>query len=339
MQDSPRGGRRRQWRAVAIARLIEILLAPRGWRFSLLLAAALVGLSTVVRLWAHGFLGDNATYATYYWAVSLSAIVGGLRPAAIALVLSNLAVWWFFVEPHYTFAPLDAADAAQMAFFNATECLEAAFALALRGALRRLRARDRQLSLVAAELNHRVKNNLAIVISLVAQTARFTRDIPDFVSRLTPRIKALSKCNELITREHWGEVPLREIVATTLRPLAAAARVSIDGAPEDLAVSSRAAVSLSLIIHELATNAGKYGALSDEDGRLKVGWRRLDSAHGQLDWTETTTFATPPPGSSGFGTTLIRRLSGADLGGEATIDYGANGLHALIRFSLSGATA
>lgn len=324
---------------MSISYAIDLLMTPRGWRYSLLLSAVLVGISTLIRALADQFLIGDGTYITFYWAVTLSAFLGGPLAAAVSLVASGLIGWTFFAETDEALRPRDTSDPAQLLVFTVSSCVEAGFALMFRRALLQLRARDRELTLVAAELNHRVKNNLAIITSLARQTAKFTRDIPDFLCKFTARVQALSKCNEIITRKHWGDVPLSEIVTTALRPMPTFDRVAVHGTPDDLEIAPRAAVSLSLIVHELATNAAKYGALSTEGGRLEVGWRRLDSAHGLLDWSEITTSPTAPPTATGFGTLLIRRLASCDLGGDAEIDYQPNGVHAVIRFALRGATA
>lgn len=324
---------------MTIGHVIDLVMAPRGWRYSLVISAVLVGMSTLLRALTDQFLVGDGTYITFYWAVTLSAFLGGLPAAAAALVASDLIGWAFFAETHETFFPRDASDPVQLLVFNLSALVEAGFALMFRRALLKLRARDRELTLVAAELNHRVKNNLAIITSLARQTAKFAKDIPDFLCKFTARVQALSKCNEIITRKHWGDVPLSEIVTTALRPMAGVDRVAVHGAPDDLEVAPRAAVSLSLVVHELATNAAKYGALSAEGGRLEIEWRRLDAAHGLLDWSEVTTTPTGPPSATGFGTVLIQRLARCDLGGDAQIDYGPNGVHAVIRFALRGATA
>lgn len=192
------------------------------------------------------------------------------------------------------------------------------------------RENETRLRLMMDELNHRVKNNLATMVSIAAQTAKACQDIPDFLGRFTGRIQALSQSNELLTHTSWRDVELKAVLASALRPFAAGA-VSMRG-PEALKVDARVAVALSLVLHELGTNAIKYGAFSADGGRLEVAWRTVDAAHAEIVWTETSVRPVTAPAVSGFGTKLIRRLAAADLGGDAKLSFEPGGVAATIRF-------
>jgi two-component sensor histidine kinase len=190
------------------------------------------------------------------------------------------------------------------------------------------------------ELNHRVKNNLATVLSLAMQTAKSAEDVKTFQKVFTGRIQALSRINELLTRRAWTKVPVRDVLATTLRPYADAGSVQVGGSPEDLCVSARAAVSLSLVVHEMAAGAARAGALAGGDGgTVEVTWSEPDPEHGALEWTERSNRLATSREDLDGGSRLIERLASGDLGGSAELDFRPEGLRATISFALAGATA
>jgi PAS domain S-box-containing protein len=199
-------------------------------------------------------------------------------------------------------------------------------------------AQDRQ-RLLLEELNHRVKNTLATVQSLAHQTARHSTDIVDFNRAFQSRLQAMSKTHELLTRERWEGASLREILENELKPytFSDGSRVVMDGPP--LRLNAASVVSLALVIHELATNAAKYGALS-AGGQVEVVWTAEDPASGgcvELVWRETGGPPVTPPAHRGFGSKLIERVVGGDLGGRAEVDYRAEGLQARLAFRLAAA--
>jgi PAS domain S-box-containing protein len=183
---------------------------------------------------------------------------------------------------------------------------------------------ERYRELLIAELNHRVKNTLAVVQSLAHQT--FSRGIeplhaiPAFEARLT----ALAAAHNLLTRENWEAAALRDLVAEVVMLFSSGKQFEVVEGPE-VRLPPRQAVSLTLALHELATNAQKYGALSSEKGLVLVRWRATDEKL-QLEWVE---HGGPPvvlPTRTGFGTRLLKRALAADLGGRVEIDFRPEGL-------------
>ncbi|WP_064707358.1 PAS domain-containing sensor histidine kinase [Rhizobium bangladeshense] len=183
----------------------------------------------------------------------------------------------------------------------------------------RKRAESRQKTLID-ELNHRVKNMLATVQSLSGQTARYADDLDDFLRRFEDRLLALSRAHDLLTKRHWEDAPLDSLAREVLMPLAgeAAGRIKVHGPPA--ALNSRTALSLTMALNELATNAIKYGALSSEAGWLSLTWRLQGEAGAQprimLEWHEHDGPPVRPPTRRGFGTRLMERCIERDLGGE-----------------------
>lgn len=191
-----------------------------------------------------------------------------------------------------------------------------------------LRESDQHLRLMVNELNHRVKNTLATVQSIVAQTLR-EHEGPGGADAITSRLIALSRAHDMLTDEHWAGADLHEIIKATTDPyrLHDQSRVEIKG-PE-LKTPPRLALTLALAFHELATNAVKYGALSDQDGRVRITWsltKAGDRTRLDLMWRETGGPAVTEPTRRGFGTRLIERSLAAEADGHAELTFDPRGL-------------
>jgi PAS domain S-box-containing protein len=196
---------------------------------------------------------------------------------------------------------------------------------------------DRQKKLLLNELNHRVKNTLSTVQALVTQTARSCSTAAEFQSRFEPRLLALSTAHDRLTRNEWLGVRLVEIVEEELGVHRTPGRELVaDGPP--LVLSPRTSLSLSLALHELATNAAKYGALSVGEGAVQVTWEVEDGEGApalKLVWRESGGPAVAPPNNFGFGTRLLK-VTAAELGGEIDTDFAPTGLVWALRFPLKG---
>jgi light-regulated signal transduction histidine kinase (bacteriophytochrome) len=176
------------------------------------------------------------------------------------------------------------------------------------------------------ELNHRVKNILAVIKSLVGHPVQEGRDLADYVASLKGRIQALALAHDQIARGGDGG-SLRELLEAELTPYRdRAAEIGFDG-PE-LWLDGRAFSVMALVLHELSTNAAKYGALSSSAGRLNVTWRLTADGDCELIWQESHGPKVAPPTREGFGTVLISRSVPYDLGGESTVEYAAGGVRA-----------
>jgi two-component sensor histidine kinase len=196
----------------------------------------------------------------------------------------------------------------------------------------------RQLMLTAAigtvlldELNHRVKNTLQTVQSIAAQTFRHAKDIPDALQKFDGRIVAMGRANELLSEERWRNADMADLVDSALEPFRGKDRQRVHASGPNLPVAAPSAVMISMMLHELATNAAKYGALSNDTGEVFVDWRELGEGSGtrvQLIWRETGgPSVAAAPERKGFGTTLIQRGLTAQFGGKADIEFAPDGLH------------
>ena len=184
---------------------------------------------------------------------------------------------------------------------------------------------ERLQRLLVHELNHRVKNILATVQAIARQT--FSSGQWDNTARETfeARLLALSKAHDLLTRENWGGADLSQVVAEALAPYHRD-RFEIGG--PDVRVIPRMALALTLALHELATNAAKYGALSVPTGRIAVLWqvRPGDPPHLIFRWQERGGPLVSPPTQKGFGSRLIERSLALELAGEVKITYDPAGV-------------
>lgn len=179
-----------------------------------------------------------------------------------------------------------------------------------------------------AEMDHRVKNVLAAVQSLAAQSARRTTSTEGFLSAFAGRLKAMASAHELLTATRWRGASLADIAAAELGGLAPG-QARWEG--PDLILTPRAANAVSLALHELATNAVKYGALSVETGRVEVIWEATPDGGFAVRWAETGGPPVAPPDRRGFGSTLLDRVTGRELGGEGRVEYRADGVRAVMR--------
>lgn len=184
----------------------------------------------------------------------------------------------------------------------------------------RLRAERREL--VVGELRHRISNMFAVISSLITTTARSHQDVGAYRDAVLGRIHAFAATQMELARKEWSSLGLRDLLEFELRPYTEGRNVALEG--QDLSLQPTAAESLAMVVHELATNAAKYGALSQPDARLDIRWRLSVDAAGEarlvLDWIERGGPPVTPPKRRGFGSTVIESCA-RTLGGTARFDY------------------
>ncbi|MBV9509079.1 MAG: PAS domain-containing protein, partial [Caulobacteraceae bacterium] len=188
---------------------------------------------------------------------------------------------------------------------------------------------EQHLRLVVNELNHRVKNNLAMTQAIAAQTFRSAENLAQAQADFLARILALALANDLLTGERWVGVSLQGVIEQALKPhWPDAGRCSIQGPP--LQLSPKTALALSMAMHELATNAHKHGAWSSGAGQVDVAWTLDKAAEGaeqlHLQWRESGGPPVAPPLRRGFGSRLIERGLAGEMGGEVTMAFEPDGL-------------
>jgi len=188
-----------------------------------------------------------------------------------------------------------------------------------------------QSRMLIDELNHRVKNTLATVQSIVWQALRTNTDPAVIRASIESRLSALSRSHDLLTRENWKSAGLLDLVHNALEPFGVsggrAARIAIKG--ENIRFPPQAALALGIAFNELATNAMKYGSLSNERGSVLIEWKIERTSEGRrliLHWQEKDGPPVTPPSHRGFGSSVIERGLAHELQGTAHLDYRPDGL-------------
>jgi PAS domain S-box-containing protein len=184
--------------------------------------------------------------------------------------------------------------------------------------------REEQVHLLMSEVNHRANNMLSLVQAIAQQTA--AREPTDFVERFNERIQALAANQNLLVRNEWRGVDVDELVHTQLSPFAdlIGSRIAVDG--PKLRLSTTAAQAIGLVLHELATNACKYGALSTEAGQVEIRWEVAEDDTFAMSWTERNGPLVSAPTRRGFGTVVMEAMMGYSVAGAVDLDYAPSGL-------------
>jgi PAS domain S-box-containing protein len=186
---------------------------------------------------------------------------------------------------------------------------------------------EEQRETLVAELDHRIKNVLAAVQSLAAQSARNASSLEGFLKTFAGRLKSMASAHQLLTATRWRGAGMHNIAAAELGGMAPG-QTRWEG--PDIVLTPRAANALSLALHELATNAIKFGSLSTETGRVDVTWRQTEDGGLELHWLESHGPAVVPPSRLGFGSTLLEKVTGRELGGSVRVGYPAEGVRAVL---------
>jgi PAS domain S-box-containing protein len=187
----------------------------------------------------------------------------------------------------------------------------------------RKRAED-QVRLLMCEANHRIKNMLSLVQVVARQTA--ARDPEGFVGRFTERLQALAANQDLMVRHEWQGTDVEDLVRAQLAPFVdlIGSRIILWGAKLHLSAAATQAIGLAL--HELATNASKYGALSADTGCVDIRWEVIDDHTFTMGWTEREGPSVSPPQRRGFGATVTEAMAESSVGGTVNLDYGPSGV-------------
>ncbi len=286
----------------------------------------------VIRLALRQALGDELPFITFFPLLLLAGIWGGrgggLGAAAISTLLAAI-----FLLPHDGNMPKAIWS---MASFVVSGGLLALGGSVLSDTVRDLRENERRLNrtgeelrTLVKELNHRSKNGLAVIMSIVSQSARKATSAADAARIINGRLNAMASAQDELTASHTGAVKIQTLLVKTLSPFGLEC-FDISGNAPAAQVDSDTAPGLALLIHELATNAVKYGALSVADGRVSI-QMAVDGVRAELSWVER---GGPIPGEvsqSGFGTRLLVAAL-ANCGGSASRRFEPTGIVCEISF-------
>lgn len=192
-------------------------------------------------------------------------------------------------------------------------------------AIEQAKKREDRITLLVREITHRVKNQMSVMASMARQSGRNAASVADFQKAFSNRIMALSRSHDLVFADA-GEARLRNLVEAQLAPFAGSGRLRISG-PEIL-IDPQATQYLGMALHELATNAVKYGALSKEGGQVEISWDvpRVDAANVlRIAWRESGGPEVAQPPSEGFGTVVLDKIVGSALGGQTSFTLERSG--------------
>jgi two-component sensor histidine kinase len=264
---------------------------------------------------------------------ALFAVVAWLGAALLAAVVLSASISRAIANTARVGEALEAGREVPIAPSFVTEIDEVRSYLAA-AAAERIR-KDQRMQLLLREAAHRARNQLALAVSLVGLSARNADSVADLKENLTGRMLALGRSIEAVTGKELDAAPLRALIMAQLEPFVdeSGDRLALRGGV--VAIPEKTVQSLSLVLHELATNASKYGAWSRPEGKVDIAWAAADGVL-TLDWTETGALAAVPE-RQGFGTTLVDTLIGRGLGGTIERRFGEAGFSCRITVPLDHA--
>jgi two-component sensor histidine kinase len=268
-------------------------------------AYAFSTLCVVVATLLHWSIGlfirpDAQVFTTFYPAVLFAALIGGAGAGIYAAISSGTIAWWAFLPPHFAFFPLTSEDAVGLLIYLFASLLIVWAANHYRQLTRRLEDEEKFRKLTVEELAHRLKNKIATIQSII----RFQlRDDPHTREAITGRLAALSATDDLIVKTQGQGARLRDILFAELGPYEAS-RIATAGPVVFL--SPKLATTMALLVHELATNSAKYGALSSKTGQVAICWS-LSGKCFNFEWRESGGPMVVNPVRSGFGMRLLSR--------------------------------
>ena len=271
----------------------------QAWWYGAALTLVCVGLATVLR----SLLGNAATdvpFVTYYPAMMVCTLLAGWRYGVAATILSVAIVDFLFIRPSFAFTT-DARTMVTGVLFVLSCFIIVAIAQTLRRTFLELERTNERVRFLNRELRHRVRNTLAVVQALAEQSARSRPD--DFLPALTSRLRAMAEAHDVLSRGDGGTCHLEAVVEKACRPFSNDGNITLQG--PSCCLPGDTCVPLTLAIHELYTNAVKYGALSQPGGKVFVTWDEREDGRAQVVWEEAGGPAVFPPKRKGLGTILL----------------------------------
>lgn len=270
-------------------------------------ATLLVVIASLAR-WGLAFLGqDIFAFATYYPAVLFATYLGGFAVGSFAAILGGAIAWWAFMPPYFAFFPLTRGEETRLLayLFSCALLIWGAdsyrrLAVSNRSIADRLQDEENLRKLAVEELAHRLKNKIATIQSIISYQLR---DQPGLRDNIINRLVALSATDDLIMATQGRGASIHALLTTELGPYELS-RISMEG--PDFVLPPNLALTITLLVHELATNAAKYGALSRSIGKLSICWSITDEIL-NLEWRESGGPLVAQPTHRGFGLRLLSR--------------------------------
>lgn len=308
----------------------RLLAGPPNFAWTLALATAFVVAPTLVRLAVDGVIAGT-TFSTYYPFVLMAAVVIGWRGGIGVALISALVANYLFMEPRYQLFA-NSGDFIGVLFFMLSCLMMVALVHALRRTLldmesgrEREAALNSQMKHLNGELQHRVRNTLTVVQGLAMHTFKADPAFEEPLRAFRSRLQALAEANGVLSGGQWKRCSMPDLAERALAPFNAHGALYLHGGDYDL--PKEACTPLVLALHELGTNAVKYGALSTLDGSVEVEWEMQPTEDGKqalvLNWTESGGPPVATPTRRGLGSRLISAQRGIN---EARMDFRPEGL-------------
>ena len=283
------GNRRRNWpgfspgsaEAYVVATLLVVLASLLHWGFGF-------------------FTQDLQAFTTFYPAVLFATLWGGAGVGIFSTILAGIVSWWAFLPAFSLLQPLTRGDEINLLTFILASITIVWATDHYRRLTKRLQDEENFRKLAVDELAHRLKNKLATIQAIVNFRLR---EHPHVRDEIAGALTALTATDDLITAAQGQGAGIGDILSTELAPYDVS-RISMAG--PDCLLSPKLALTMALLVHELATNAAKYGALSSGAGKLSIDWALSDTCL-KLDWRESGGPPVSPPSHNGFGTRLFLR--------------------------------
>jgi two-component sensor histidine kinase len=196
---------------------------------------------------------------------------------------------------------------------------------------------EEQQRVLLGELDHRVKNSLATVSAVVSHTLNASGSMADFATALSGRVQSMARTHELLSARGWQGISVAELVRRELAPYATTRNTEVNGS--NAILKAEAGQALAMVLHELATNAAKYGALSTQSGHVAIQWVQHSNGHARshlaLEWREVGGPSVAAPEKPGFGTHTIRDLITYEFGGTVDLTFAPEGVRCRVEIPVN----
>lgn len=284
---------------------------------------------TILRLAIDPYV-EGVPYITFFPLVAVASLFGGVLGGAVCTALSVIVGLYLWVPPEFSLAVKAVGFASGAAFVISASVIITTVYL-LNEAVQALRRSEARASLIAREMQHRVKNALQVVQSISTMTVGNATSAMDHQVKLNARIDAFAQAIEVPRRATHLPVDLKQLVSKVLQPFDHA-QIELSG--PDITLSDETGSMLGLALHELATNASKYGALSSPSGSVEIQWRSDDGKMARLEWSERGGPPVIAPAQTGFGSKLLSTAF-TDNGSATSIVFEPTGVRCVLTFPVS----
>jgi two-component sensor histidine kinase len=288
-----------------------------------------VAIATALRLALDPYV-VGVQFITFAPATIITTLISGFGAGFVSAMLSTAAADFFVLEPRWSFNVHDPAALVDLLLYGPL----ASYIVVLIGLMRVMIEREQaeralerkgreEREFLMREVNHRAKNMFSVVDAIAHQTA--TGNQENFIERFSERIQALAANQDLLILNEWQGVEVEDLVRAQLAPFVdlIGSRIAVQG--PKLRVKAACAQAIGLALHELATNAGKHGALSTDTGRVNIRWE-ADGETFTMSWTEREGPPVSAPVRRGFGTTVMKTMVERSVDGAVELDYARSGL-------------